>query len=340
VPVLKYAKVLLLTPAIGSVLICFVGLSLGGVLLATWGRSSHEMAVKPVRPAAVSNSAPVASTVSRPGRESDSLQAQLLTSQPVTSHPALVRINARGRSSQPRLKRAIFEKALSSDQLEFLNDYSGRPANDVVREQKLRRLVDMVVPYAPFHFGLDVPLPQAVEGMLSKSTMPVEIREGRYVMVSGRRGENARGRAFLWIDMQEGIALGGIFFYPSNGEPTPTLTLFSKQVKDGSLGMSQLPVAFAQDLSRWAAAGGVPPITTRYFINASSEKILLAHDEDFCRNGGGLSGSRENGCEQMNAEAADIDLKATHFLQQTQFASNATMRMIAEQSNGDGKVVR
>jgi hypothetical protein len=248
--------------------------------------------------------------------------------------------SAPGWASRPHLQRAIFEKALSSDQLEFLNDYAGRPANDVVREQKLRRLVDMVVPYAPLHLGLDVPLPQAVEGMLSKSTLPVEIREGRYVMMSGRRGENARGRAFLWIDMQEGIALGGIFFYPSNGEPTPTLTLFSKQVTEGSLGMSQLPVAFAEDLGRWAATGSVPPITTRYFINGSSEKILLAHDEDFCKSTESARTPQESGCEQMNADAADIDLKAAQFLQQTQYASNATMHMVDDPSSVDRYVAR
>ena len=322
-PILKYAKVLVLTPALGSVLICFVGLSLGAALLLTWGRSGHGAAEKPVGAIASSNSTPIALAVSaaRP--------AQSSTTQTAISRPRLV---VTGRRSGAGLRRAVFEKPIASDKLGFLNEYQGRPANDVVREQQLRRLVDMVVPYAPFHLGLDVPLPQAVEGMLSNSSLPVEIREGRYVMVSGRRGTNARGRAFLWVDMKEGVALGGIFFYPSNGEPTPTLTLFSKQVKQDSLGMKQLPLAFAQDFSRWVATAGVPPITTRYFINASNDKILLAHDEDFCKSAAGAPAPGKDVCKQMNADAADIDMKATHFLKQTQYASNATMREIVDRS--------
>jgi len=332
VPILKYAKVLVLTPALGSVLICFLGLSLGAVLLSIWGRSGHGAAEKPVGAVASSASMPIASAVSAAGNFAVAPGG----SSPSGRAVATVRIDATGRRSEAgqsraSLRRAIFEKPIASDKLGFLSDYQGRPANDVVREQQLRRLVDMVVPYAPFHLGLDVPLPQAVEGMLSNSSLPVEIREGRYVMVSGRRGTNARGRAFLWVDMKEGFALGGIFFYPSNGEPTPTLTLFSKQVREGSLGMSQLPVAFAEDLSRWAATEGVPPITTRYFINATSEKILLAHDEDFCKSKAGAASAARDVCQQMNADAVDIDMKAANFLKQTQYASNATMRTIGDQ---------
>ena len=50
--------------------------------------------------------------------------------------------------------------------------------------------MNMVVPYAPFHLGLDMPLPNAIETILSGSPLPVEIREERYMMVStqGKRG--------------------------------------------------------------------------------------------------------------------------------------------------------
>jgi len=237
-----------------------------------------------------------------------------------------------GRQPEQVLAQTIFQKPMASDQLVFLNEYAGQPANNVVREQRLRNLVDKVVPYAPFHLGLDMPLPQVIEGMFARSALPVEIREGRYVMISGRRNANSRGRGFIWIDMQEGVAVGGIFFYPSNGEPTPTLTLFSKQVKETALGMSRLPLAFAQDLSQWAATEGVPPVTTRYIINASNEKILLAHDEDFCKFTGGAAGSRDGDCKKMNAEAAEIDTKAARYLEQTQYASNATMRTATDRT--------
>jgi len=246
------------------------------------------------------------------------------------------------KSNAPRLanvaivqrRKAIFQKPIASNQLVFLHDYAGRPAHDVVHEQQLRTLVNRVVPYAPFHLGLDMPLPHAVESMFSNSTLPVAIREGRYVTVTGIRGANARGRALLWIDLQRGIALGGIFFYPSNGEPTPTLTIFSSQVDRQSLRMSQLPAAFIEDLSQWAAAEGVPPVTTRYFINASSEKSVLAHDENLCKGAGSAPALPLDSCRQMKAEAAHIDMQASNFLSQTNYATNATMHMIPAKADG------
>jgi hypothetical protein len=321
-PIVRYIKVLLQTPGIGSVLICFLGLLSGAVLLSEWGRSTNGISTHSARNMAQSASTPLAPS----GPLSEDIDAHEMKSIQAHRHATLL-LTASHPAITPPLARPIFQQPIASDQLEFLNEYAGRPANDVVRERELRALVNKVVPYAPFHLGLDIPLPNAIESMFSTSLLPVAIREGRYVIVSGQRGPNARGRDFLWIDMQEGIALGGIFFYPSNGEPTPTLTLFSKQVKEGSLEMSQLPSAFVQDLSRWATTAGIPPLTTRYFINASSEKTVLAHEEDFCR--AVHDKPAPDACRQMNAEAADIDQKAAYFLDQTQYASNATMHMIA-----------
>jgi len=65
--------------------------------------------------------------------------------------------------------------------------------------------------------------------------------DGRYLMLSGRSGPYLAGRGFVWIDLQDGIVLGGFSFHPTNGEPTPTATVFSKQVKEESIKMSQLP---------------------------------------------------------------------------------------------------
>jgi hypothetical protein len=95
--------------------------------------------------------------------------------------------------------------------------------------------------------------------------------------------------------------------------------------------MSQLPLAFVQDLNEWAGLVGVPPVTTRYFINASSEKVVLAHDEDFCKRASGMAAPPST-CRQMNAEAAHIDAEASHFLNQTNYASNATVRMVTAKS--------
>jgi uncharacterized protein YecT (DUF1311 family) len=136
----------------------------------------------------------------------------------------------------------------------------------------------------------------------------------------------------MWIDMQDGIALGGFYFRPTNGEPTPTVNLFSDQVRDRALKMSQLPAAFAEDLSRWSEENRIPPITTRYFITGYYEKILLEHDEDFCVPADGTAPPRKDACLQMNADAADVDVTAAYYLEQTHHATNATAWMI---SGGD-----
>ena len=371
-PIFKYAKVLLLTPGIGSVLICLLGLFLSVLLISQRGRSGDAAHIGPGQAPTRSGSMLAAPSGSTPGSfhsasENKSIELRHQPAiRPSTSHRTVTQRTSRaannppgieaqhsmvngilqpnvaeqkkgdasGRPSSRPLDQAIFQKSIARNQLEFLNDYAGRPAYEVVRERRLHELVNMLVPYTPFHFGLDMPLPNAIEAILSGSPTPVEIREGRYMMVSTQSGRGS-ARGFIWLDMQEGIALGGIFFHPTNGEPTPTLTLFSKQVKQDSVDMGQLPVAFAQDLSQWAATAGIPPITTRYFINASSEKIVLAHDEDFCRRAEGMPVLPEDVCKQMNASAAEVDITAAHFLDQTHYASNATMRMTVGRSTID-----
>ena len=112
--------------------------------------------------------------------------------------------------------------------------------------------------------------------------MPIDIREGRYVMVSSHSGPYLAGKGFLWFDMKEGIALGGVYFHPTNGEPTPTLAIFSRQLQETSLSMSQLPPAFAEDLAQWVLVAGVKMISPRYFIPENGKKYVLLHDEDYC----------------------------------------------------------
>jgi hypothetical protein len=327
VPISKYAKMVLLAPAIGSALIGVFGMLLGVALIA---HRSHP-ATRTLATTSQHTAHPVVSTAaaSRPAMmAANSAGSAIVPSQP----PRLLRISSASRpavrQAAPAIQQsdALFQKPIPSEQLGFLNDYAGRPANDILRDQKLRELVAAVVPYAPFHLGLDMPLPHALESMLSVSQIPVEVRDGRYVMVTGIRGQGGRGRAFVWVDMQQGVAFGGIFFYPSNGEPTPTLTIFSRQVNQSSLAFNQLPPAFVQDLTRWAAAEGLPPVTTRYFINASSEKIVLAHDEDFCKLPDAGAPASPDNCSKMNADAARIDTEASHFLNRVNYASNATMR--------------
>jgi len=185
-----------------------------------------------------------------------------------------------------------------------------------------------VIPDCMFHYGWDMPLADALEKVLNGSPLPVQIRDGRYVVVSGRSGPYLAGRGFIWIDLQDGIALGGFYFHPTNGEPTPTVNIFSKQVQEEPLKMSQLPPAFAEDLSQWSAESRVPPITTRYFITGSNRKILLEHDEDYCGPVASMGPRPESDCQQRNADAADIDMNAAYYLEQTNHATNATAWMI------------
>jgi hypothetical protein len=227
--------------------------------------------------------------------------------------------------------KGIFQKPIPSNQLAFLNHFAGAASNDVVRDKQYRKLAHNVIPDCMFHYGWDMPLADALEKVLTGSPLPVQVRDGRYVMVSGRSGPYLSGRGFMWIDTQDGIALGGFYFHPTNGEPSPTVTIFSKQVKEKFFRMSQLPAAFAQDLSQWSADSRVPPVTPRYFITGSNEKILLEHDEDYCALVDNTAAPPKDGCEQMNADAADIDLDAAYYLEQTNHATNATAWMIVGQ---------
>jgi hypothetical protein len=225
----------------------------------------------------------------------------------------------------------LFENPIASDQLTFLNGFAGRPSDKVIRDGKFRKVIQTVVPAVPIHFRVsDEPLAATLETVLQSVPLPVEIRDGRYAMIASRGTPTLRGKGFVWVDMQDGIAMGGIFFYPRNGEPTPTVTVFSNQVSQESLAMSQFPQAFYDDLTNWAAETGVPAVVTRYFINAEGEKVLLQHDEDFCFAAEGNSAPPSGDCDQMNADASEIDMQAAYFLASTGYASNASAQTAME----------
>jgi hypothetical protein len=235
---------------------------------------------------------------------------------------------------------AIFQNPIPSDQLAFLSHFAGSPAKNAIRDKQYRKLMHSVIPDCIYHYGWDMSLADALERVLTGSPLPVQIRDGRYFIVSGQSGPYLGGRGFIWIDLKDGIGLGGFFFRPTNGEPTPTVTIFSRQVKEKFLGLSQLPPAFAGDLLQWSADSGVPPITTRYFIGGFKEKILLEHDEDYCAPAGGAPAPPEIVCEQLNADAADVDMNAAYYLEQTHHATNATAWMIVGQDQAAWLVVR
>lgn len=224
----------------------------------------------------------------------------------------------------PAYDKAIFQNPVPSAQLAFLNNFSGMESDKAMRDKDFRKLLKDVVPNCTFHYGRDMSILDALDTVIKGSRQPVQIRDGRYVMVSGQNGPFLLGRGFLWFDLKDGIALGGFYFHPTNGEPTPTVNIFSAQVKEAALEMNQLPPAFAEDLGQWAYDERIPDITTRYFITGNKKKIVLQHDEDYCAPTDGSIAPEQAVCQQMNADAADIDVDAADFVDQTGHATNAT----------------
>ncbi len=104
--------------------------------------------------------------------------------------------------------------------------------------------------------------------------------------------------------------------------------------------MNQLPPAFADDLSRWSAENDIRPVTTRYFINGYKEKIVLLHDEDYCAPRDGSAARSKTSCQQMNADAADVDERAAEYVDQTGHVTNATAWMINGRSTPEWIQIR
>ena len=224
--------------------------------------------------------------------------------------------------------KVIFQKPMPNDQLIFLNQFVGQPSNDLFRDKQFRKLMKNFVPDCMYHYGSDMPLDEALDKVFSGSRVPVLIRDNRYVVLVGDKGPYLGGRAVLWIDMQDGIGLGAFYFHPTNGEPTPAVAVFSRQVREKTLSMGQLPPAFEGDMIQWATQFRVPLITTRYFISGLNKRILLEHDEDYCAAAPGEPPPPRNTCESMMADAADVDVTAAYYLDQIHYATNGTAWMI------------
>jgi uncharacterized protein YecT (DUF1311 family) len=228
------------------------------------------------------------------------------------------------------IDKAVFLNPIPADQLAFLKEFDGAEANKLVRDKRFHTLMHSVIPDCMFHYGRDMPLTEAMDTVLKGSSERVQIRDGRYLMVAGHMGPYLAGKGFIWIDIQEGVALGGFYFHPTNGEPTPAVNVFSRQLRDEFLSMGQLPAEFSEELSEWSAESRVPQVTTRYFITGANRKILLEHDEDYCATVNGVTLHSPSDCQQMNADAADLDMTAAYYLEQTHHVTNATAWMISQ----------
>jgi uncharacterized protein YecT (DUF1311 family) len=224
--------------------------------------------------------------------------------------------------------KAIFLKAIPAAQLAFMNQFAGAPSSDLYQDRDFHKLMKTVMPDCMFHYGRDMPLSDALDLVFKGSRIPVHIRDGRYLSLAGNNGPILAGRGFIWIDLKDGVGVGGFYFHPTNGEPTPSVNIFSRQIKDEALSLGDLPPAFAEDFSQWAGGSSVPSVTTRYFLTGSNKKVLLEHDEDFCSPTDGTIAPNGDECEQMNADAADDDMTAASYLDQTHHATNATAWMI------------
>jgi uncharacterized protein YecT (DUF1311 family) len=223
---------------------------------------------------------------------------------------------------------ANFQKLIPPDQLSFLKDYANQPARTLLKDKRFHSLMKQAVSSTEYHYGRDMSLSDAIQTVLDGSMQPVQVRDGRFVTVSGSNGPYLGGRGFLWFDIETGVALGGFYFHPTNGEPTPTVTVFSRQLADRDLSMGQLPEPFAEDLEQWAANSRVPEITPRYFIPENGKKYVLEHDEDYCWSPPGEPEPDRDDCQQMMADAADDDMNAAYFMQETGNVANATAWML------------
>lgn len=245
----------------------------------------------------------------------------------------------------PPYDKGLFVDPLPAAETAFLAQAAGAPSGAVYNDRLFKAILRAGVPDCIFHYGRDMSFRDALDLVMPGSLAPVQVRDNRYALLASHRGPYLAGRAFLWVDLEDGLVLGGFYFHPTNGEPTPTLAIFSRQVKirDKVLETSQLPPEFVRDMDEWSAENGIAPVTTRYFITGTNLRILLEHSEDYCADGNGWPGAPApppDECEEMNAEAADLDMDAAYYLEQVNYATNATAWMMTGGDQQEWLVVR
>ncbi len=82
-------------------------------------------------------------------------------------------------SSGSQIGPAIFEKPIPSDQLTFLNKFSGSDSGDVIHDKQYRKLLKSLVPDCIFHYGHDMSLYDALTKKPKDSPCPFN-RDGVY----------------------------------------------------------------------------------------------------------------------------------------------------------------
>lgn len=241
-----------------------------------------------------------------------------------------LRIDAQTPQAAPAAPEYVqFQNLIPPGQVAFLNAYAGRTTKELMKDKQFKAVKKLMIPRTEYHYGRDMPLSDAVDLALGGSPLVVNVREGRYVMVTGKQGPYLHGRGFLWFDLEQGVALGGFYFSPTNGEPSPTLTVFSRQLNQASLALGEFPSAFIDDLGQWTMVSSIPEISPRYFIPENGKKYVLEHDEDYCWAPAGTPAPPPDApCMRANLAAADADMNAGYFMKETHNAANATAWML------------
>jgi hypothetical protein len=201
----------------------------------------------------------------------------------------------------------------------WLKAYADRTTFEVKSDSRFEKTIVAATPLTVFHLGADVPLPVAIISTLSGPAFPVQLRDGRYLTIFAQRTARGGGESFYWFDLQNGITFGGIYFRPTNGEPTPSLTIFSGQVGDRVNKETQLPPAFLRDLEAWRAARNVPAAVVRYFVNGAAWKSPLLHDSDAC-----AAKNASDACQTLNERAAELDMQAGLYLLRSRYAEGTS----------------
>jgi len=170
---------------------------------------------------------------------------------------------------------ANFQNLIPTSELAFLKDYEGKMPHEIMKDKRFKQLEKQITPPAHYFYHWDKPLTDARDEVLDNDPLPITVRDGRYVMIASAGGgdQHMLGRGFLWFDIQTGVGLGGIYFHPTNGEPTPTMAIYSRQLTDTELSMGQLPDPFIDDFWTWAQAAQVHPVEPRYFIPSNDRSM-------------------------------------------------------------------
>jgi uncharacterized protein YecT (DUF1311 family) len=249
----------------------------------------------------------------------------------LTEHAARARQDAPGPSVCPPTLHCA---KVPADRFAWLAKLKGASSSrDAVLSDEFPRLLAAIVPGANYHFHVDMPLVNAFTTIIRGAAQPIGVRDGRYMTLAACVSPNCVGaRAMLWIDIDGGLSIGAIDFNPSNGEPTPTETLFSTQILDPVTDAPQLPATFLTDLAVWSHASRTRAPVARYFINGRGLKTVVPHNEDSCASERAML--PPSLCAAMNAETADQDMQAAFYLLVNSYANGTPSRTAAEADQG------